>query len=44
MQIHYENKHPKENWEEAVKLYNKDEDEEGGEKYEEPQYEDFIAE
>lgn len=45
MQIHYENKHPKENWEEAVKLYNKDEEEENGnEKFEEPQFEDYIAE
>ena len=28
MQIHYENKHPKENWNDVVKLYNKDEEEE----------------
>lgn len=27
MQIHYENKHPKDDWEEALKLYSKDEEE-----------------
>jgi hypothetical protein len=39
MQIHYENKHPKENWNDVVKLYNKDEEEED-EQYEgvEPVY------
>jgi hypothetical protein len=34
MQIHYENKHPKENWAEAQNLYNKDEIEEEVEEYE----------
>lgn len=41
MQIHYENKHPKENWAEAVNLYNKDEEVDEAqeyEKYEEPVY------
>lgn len=43
MQIHYENKHPKENWAEAVKLYDKDGEMDEGqeyEKYEEPAYEE----
>lgn len=43
MQIHYENKHPKENWAEAEKLYNKDEEideAEEYEKYEEQAYEE----
>jgi len=26
MQIHYENKHPKDSWEEALLLYTKDEE------------------
>jgi hypothetical protein len=28
MQIHYENKHPKDNWEEAQKLYIKEDENE----------------
>ncbi len=47
MQIHYENKHPKENWAEAVLLYNKDEENDQGQehhKYEEPVYEEEYNE
>lgn len=46
MQIHYENKHPKENWNEAMQLYNKDEEideaQEYEGKYEEPAYEEEV--
>lgn len=34
MQIHYDAKHPKENWAEAEKLYNKDEEIDEAEEYE----------
>jgi hypothetical protein len=47
MQIHYEAKHPKENWAEAQNLYNKDEEIDEGEeyqKYEEPAYEEDANE
>ncbi len=37
MQIHYDSKHPKENWEEAVKIYDKKNEEET-EKQEAEQY------
>lgn len=42
MQIHYENKHPKENWAEAVKLYDKDDEMDEGQEYE--KYEEFAYE
>lgn len=47
MQIHYENKHPKENWNEAQHLYNKEEEIDESqeyEKYEEPAYEEAYQE
>lgn len=40
MQIHYDNKHPKENWAEALKLYDKDEEEQV-EKQEFEKYEEY---
>ena len=47
MQIHYENKHPKENWAEAEQLYNQEEEideAEEYEKYEESAYEEANQE
>lgn len=47
MQIHYEAKHPKENWAEAQKIYEKDEENEqveDYEKYEEQAYQEEYNE